>query len=101
MKALVLVAVLSLGGCATAADQRANGPIAVLTSAKSPVEIRDCLVQRAPHVVSATPFGDGWMVARTDNVNIAQWSELVPENGGTRATIYGMRGIRVSVESCL
>lgn len=89
-----------VAGCATADMQRRGGPAAVLTSFKSPEQLRDCLVGSAPHVLTATPYQGGWMIASSVNPNMAQWIEVQGDANGSRASVFGMRGLRKSLERC-
>lgn len=92
----------AMTGCATNAESlRAEGPTAVLHTSKSPERFRDCMVGAAPSAVTATPFGEGWMVSRVDTHPFVSFVEIVPEGSGARVSVFGARGIRMSSERCL
>lgn len=97
-----VIAILAVAACATNAnDLRAKGPVVVLQTGKAPELFRDCLVGAAPSAVTATPFGQGWMVSRVDTHPFVSFVEIVPEGSGSRISVYGARGIRTSSEQCL
>ena len=95
-------AALAVAGCATNAESlRAKGPGVVLHTAKSPEHFRDCMVGAAPSAVTATAYGEGWMVSRMDTHPYVNFVEIVPEGSGARISVFGARGVRVSSERCL
>ena len=101
MKKAIILTSLILSGCATADMQRADGPDQVFVTAKTPEQVRDCMVARAPHVLTSSAYGDGWIVARSDNKNYAQWVEIAKEGQGAKASLYGSRGMRLTAERCI
>lgn len=91
-----------IAGCATnAKGLRAAGPNAVLHTSKSPEGFRDCMVGAAPSAVTATAFGEGWMISRIDTHPFVNFVEIVPEASGARISVFGARGIRISAERCV
>ena len=40
------------------------------------------------------------MIASSVNPNMAQWIEVQGDANGSRASVFGMRGLRKSLERC-
>jgi hypothetical protein len=72
-----------------------------MQTTKSPEQVRDCLVEVAPHLMVASPNRDGWIIARTDAPAIAQWVEVRAVDGETHVSVFGNRGIRLDAERCV
>lgn len=95
---------ITVGGCATAAQVRASGPIRTYDSAKSPELIRDCMVGMNPQSNSATPYGQGWMIASSQNPTIASFAEVEAADGATKVRVFGTISSRyfvAQIERCV
>ncbi len=95
-----IMSVLALAGCATATDMREKGPDVTFLSEKTPEAFRDCLFGRAPNALSVSPYGSGWVVARNDIGPYVNFTEIMPEEGRARVSVFGARGVRMSAEAC-
>jgi hypothetical protein len=84
-----ILAVLALGGCASAPELMEAGPKVSVLSSKSLTEIRECFA--LVPTTSAQPHGEGWMIKGVLPASYyapAWFTILKAEGDGTRVDIY-------------
>jgi hypothetical protein len=94
-KALIAAGlVLVLGGCATQAEMRAQGPVASKVVSMSVAEARDCVGDHwigGLYGKSITPYGDGYRI-RNSAGQIYEFVEVQPSPEGTVISAYNTFG---------
>lgn len=101
MRSLILIPALLVAACASVGETMAEKPpSAVYQTAKSPIEYRDCIIDRASaQAYQITDRDGGYLFALT--AGAGQVFSAVPNGTGSTITVWGLLGTRRDARACL